>query len=499
MSFNGQDIITIGQLSIDEILFILETTDSIKNDFVSNKGKNYKGILEDKKMISAFFEDSTRTRTSFTEAMTQLGGKVQGFAGTQGTSVNKGESIYHTIKMLEGYGADAIVVRHKLEGTAQLLADKFVIPVLNAGDGAHEHPTQTLLDLYTIKETQKRLDNLTVALVGDLKYGRTVHSLATALSLFKNNKVYLVSPKEVSMPEKFLTLMKDKGTEYIVTTNLEEAVKNSDIVYMTRLQQERLPPDLAPLYDSLASKFKLEKIMLKNARKNLKILHPLPIPRFVQEVSPSVEYTDFCHYFEQAQNGLYTRMALLGLTLGMLESPDFSKPISNLQPTNFNEVFLDQKRTSDKNIADITNGIIIDHLPAGSSDEVIRIMNYQDMDNVFAGRNVKSTAFGKKDLIKIEYDNFDLKNIEQLNKLALISPNATINLVKDGKIVRKGHVELPSEFTGIIDCIHGECVSRPEQYETDTTKFYVRNKEPLQLECHYCGTVFGRDKIVMKH
>ena len=218
----------------------------------------------------------------------------------------------------------------------------------------------------------------------------------------------------------------------------------------------------------------------------------------VQEVCSSVENTQYCHYFEQAENGLYTRMAILGLVIGAIDSYDFPKPSIMSEPTNFMEVKIHQKTGTEKNIADIKNGLLIDHLPKGSSDYVIQIMGYQDINNVFTGRNVKSVKYGRKDIIKIESNDFDLKDLEPLNKLALVCPTATINLIKNGIIVRKGHVRLPSVITDLVICPNGDCVTRPEYFETDTTMFYVLNRSPLKLECHYCGHEFGSDRITIK-
>jgi len=495
MKFKGKDIITIHDLSKEEILFILKESEKLKKDFVTNEGRNYKSLLKNQKMISAFFEDSTRTRTSFIEAMTQLGGSYQGFAGAAGTSINKGESMYHTVKMLENYGANIVVMRHFLDGAPQLLADKLEIPVINAGDGNHEHPTQTLLDLFTIKETQARLDNLTISLVGDLKYGRTVHSLLMALSLFPNNKFYLVSPRELSMPQHFLDILKERKVEYKEIDNLQEAVNGSDIVYMTRIQKERLPEDIKIMYDKLKKMFRLKKSMLDGVKENLKILHPLPIPKQVQEIVSDVENTKYCYYFEQAKNGLYVRMTLLSLCLGAIDSPDFKNKDVAIEKTNFEEVNIAQKTNPNKKIGDITNGVLIDHLPPSTAFEVIKIMDYEDLDNIFLGLNLYSQKYGKKDIIKIESQSFDLEDLESLNKLALRCPTATINLIKDHSVVRKGKVRLPSEICNILLCANGNCISRPEHYETDKTLFRVISRSPIALECHYCGMVFGFDKI----
>jgi len=499
MSFKGKDIISIGDLSKEEILFILDEADKLKKDFIESNGDKCKNLLAGKKMISAFFEDSTRTRTSFIEAITQLGGSYQGFAGAAGTSINKGESMYHTVKMLENYGADIVVMRHFLDGAPKLLSERLTIPVINAGDGNHEHPTQTLLDLFTIKETQGRLDNLTIALVGDLKYGRTVHSLLMALSLFPNNRFYLVGPRELSMPENFLNILKQRNTPFTEMDNLQQAVDNSDIVYMTRIQKERLPDDIKILYDKLKKMFRLKASMLDNVKKNLKILHPLPIPKQVQEITSDVEATKYCYYFEQAKNGLYVRMTLLCLVLGTIPSAEFSKNQDVVEKTNFDEVNILQKSNPHKKIGDIVNGVLIDHLPSKSAIDIIKIMGYNTLNNVFLGINLESSKYGRKDIIKIESDNFDLEDLESLNKLALICPTATINLIKGRSIIRKGKVRLPSEFYNILICPNANCISRPEHFETDLTKFTVLKRDPLSIECQYCGTVFDTNKIVFRN
>jgi aspartate carbamoyltransferase regulatory subunit len=316
--------------------------------------------------------------------------------------------------------------------------------------------------------------------------------------LFPNNKFYLVSPKELSMPKHFLDILKERKIEYLEIDNLQEAVDNSDIVYMTRVQKERLPEDIKIFYDKLKRMFRLKKSMLVNVKANLRILHPLPIPKQVQEIASDVEDTKYCYYFEQAKNGLYVRMAILSLSLGAIPSPDFK--VNNIvnERTNFEEVNIVQKRNPDKKIGDIINGVLIDHLPPSSAPEVIRIMGYSDIDNVFLGLNLFSQKYGKKDIIKIESESFDLDDLESLNKLALRCPTATINLIKNHNIVRKGRVKLPSEIYNILVCANGNCISRPEHYETESTLFSVNNRSPLTLECHYCGTIFGIDKIEFK-
>lgn len=258
-------------------------------------------------MATLFFEPSTRTRLSFESAMKRLGGNVITMADAKSSSAVKGESVYDSAKVAEKY-SDIIVMRHPLDGSARVAAEATNIPVINGGDGKNQHPTQTLLDLYTIKKTQKKINGLNVALVGDLKYGRTVHSLAYALKLFNCN-LFLVSPKELSMPDH---IIKELQQKMIITshTKIEEIINKVDILYMTRIQKERFADPAE--YEKVKDEYMLKSSMLKNVKKNLKIMHPLPR---VNEISIDVDATKYAHYFEQAGNGVPIRQAVLAMLL----------------------------------------------------------------------------------------------------------------------------------------------------------------------------------------
>jgi aspartate carbamoyltransferase catalytic subunit len=268
-------------------------------------------LLKGKVMASFFFEPSTRTRLSFVSAMERLGGQVLGFEGTETTSVTKGETLFDTIKMVEQY-ADIIVQRHSIEGAARLAADASAVPVINAGDGANQHPTQTLLDLYTIKKDKGKLDNLTVGFVGDLKYGRTVHSLCIALSHFKV-KLKFVAPDALQMPKYYLEDLKKKGIPFETTQDLEKAAKDLDIIYMTRIQKERFPDPVE--YNRLKGCYQIDRSLLKHTKKDVRILHPLPR---VDEISQDLDDTKNAAYFRQAGNGIPIRQAIIALTTGAL-------------------------------------------------------------------------------------------------------------------------------------------------------------------------------------
>lgn len=290
------------EFSKEELLYLIELAKKIESSDNSD-------LLKGKVLTTLFYEPSTRTKLSFESAMKRLGGKVIGFSNPKESSVAKGETLFDTTKMVEGY-SDVIVIRHPIEGAARLVAESSDVPVINAGDGANQHPTQTLLDLFTIVKSKGKLDGLTITMVGDLINGRTVHSLAHALSHF-DVKLIFVSPKILKMPQ---DLLDELTIPYEETEDLQEAIKKSDILYMTRIQKERFPDPV--VYESLKGVYVLNKSMLKEAKKDLKVMHPLPR---VDEIATDVDSTEHAIYFEQAHNGAIMRQALLALLLGGLK------------------------------------------------------------------------------------------------------------------------------------------------------------------------------------
>ncbi|NKI76071.1 aspartate carbamoyltransferase [Dickeya sp. CFBP 2040] len=296
-------IISINDLSRDDLELTLKVAASLK-------AHPQPELLKHKVIASCFFEASTRTRLSFETAIHRLGACVVGFADSSNTSLGKkGETLSDTISVISNY-VDAIVMRHPQEGAARL-ATEFSggVPVLNAGDGANQHPSQTLLDLFTIQETQGRLNNMNIAMVGDLKYGRTVHSLTQALAKFDGNRFYFISPDALAMPDYILNMLQEKNIPYSLHTSIEEVAPQLDILYMTRVQKERLDPSE---YINIKSQFILRAADLGNARDNLKVLHPLPR---IDEITTDVDSTPYAYYFQQAGNGIYARQALLALVL----------------------------------------------------------------------------------------------------------------------------------------------------------------------------------------
>lgn len=299
----NKHIISIPELSRAELELIVQTAGQLK-------AKPNPELIKNKVVASCFFEPSTRTRLSFETAIQRIGGNVIGFDNAGNTSLaKKGETLADSVQVISTY-VDAFVMRHPQEGAARL-ASEFSngVPVINAGDGANQHPTQTLLDLYTISETQGRLDNLNVAFVGDLKYGRTVHSLTQALSKFNNIRFFFVAPEALAMPDYLCEELDEAGIEYSLHVDMESVIPELDILYMTRVQKERFDESE---YAHIKSAYILTASMLEDARENLKVLHPLPR---VDEITTDVDKTPHACYFQQAENGVYARQALLALVL----------------------------------------------------------------------------------------------------------------------------------------------------------------------------------------
>ncbi len=303
-TFLGRSIISMRDFTRDEILHVLEVTAAMDRE-----PEKFSESLPGKILATLFFEPSTRTRLSFESAMLRLGGKVMGFADPGSTSTKKGESLADSIKIVESY-ADLIAMRHPVEGSARLASEIAGIPILNAGDGANQHPSQTFLDLYTIKQEKGRLENLKVGFMGDLKYGRTVHSLAHALGRF-NCELCFVSPKGLEMPSDLLEELAASGVAFREFENFESAKGSLDILYVTRIQRERFGADLD--YDKVREGYNISKSFLEGCNPDLRILHPLPR---VDELSEEVDSTPYAIYFRQAANGIPTRMALISLVMG---------------------------------------------------------------------------------------------------------------------------------------------------------------------------------------
>ena len=300
------NLVTMDALTNDDIVAVLDDAERL---VPVARGDILLPLLQGKVLANMFFENSTRTRMSFETAMKRLGGSVLNFSSI-GTSVSKGETLYDTMQMIDGY-ADIAAIRHPRQGAAQYSADAVGIPILNAGDGAGNHPTQTMLDLFTIRQAHGTLEGLNVVLVGDLRYGRTVHSLSHALVRF-GASLTLVSPSSLKMPAEIVSDLEAHGADVTETESLDDQISEADVIYMTRIQKERFPDEEE--YAKVAGIYRVESSNLAGAKKGMVIMHPLPR---VDEIAPSVDSTEFAKYFEQAFNGVPTRMALLCRSLGV--------------------------------------------------------------------------------------------------------------------------------------------------------------------------------------
>jgi aspartate carbamoyltransferase catalytic subunit len=309
MNFKGFHTVSIRDFCREDIERVLDLAD----DMVPiARGEKQSDLMKGKIMATLFFEPSTRTRLSFESAMLRLGGKVLGFADPSGTSAKRGETLAATIRMASAY-SDIIVLRHPQEGAARLASKFSDVPIINGGDGAGQHPTQTLLDLMTIRRETGKIDGRKIALVGDLKYGRTVHSLTYALSKFDTELIF-VAPPTLQMPSEVVEIAKQLGAKTGKADTVEEVIADADVIYVTRIQRERFPDPAE--YEKVAGLYKITSSLLEKAKKSAIVMHPLPR---VKEISSDVDATSFAAYFKQAFYGVPTRMALIGLVTGVLE------------------------------------------------------------------------------------------------------------------------------------------------------------------------------------
>jgi len=299
----NRSLVSINDLSKEEIFKVLD----LAEEFEKNPSQK---IMDGKVVATLFFEPSTRTRLSFESAVNRLGGRIIGFSEASSTSVSKGESLKDTILTVANY-SDLIVMRHPVEGSARFASEVSPVPIINAGDGANQHPTQTMLDLYSIRKTQGTLNNQKIVMVGDLKYGRTVHSLLMAMSQFNASFVF-IAPKELQMPQEYKMFLKDAGLKFEEHTDLAENIKDADIVYMTRVQKERFSDPMD--YEKVKNAYILRNHMLEGTKENMRILHPLPR---VNEINIDVDDNNKAYYFTQALNGVYARMAIMASILGL--------------------------------------------------------------------------------------------------------------------------------------------------------------------------------------
>ncbi|MBI4440833.1 aspartate carbamoyltransferase [Candidatus Woesearchaeota archaeon] len=502
-SFKKRDVISIRSFSPEELLYIAATAKEIK-DARKKDSLAYADLLLGRTVGVAFFEPSTRTRLSFIHAAHALGGHTVGFSSNDGTSLLKGESLRHTLEMIVGYGADYLVVRDSHDGTAQYAADFLSIPVINAGDGKHEHPTQTMLDLFTILEFFGRLDHLHIGFAGDLKYGRTVRSLQAALQAVSGTTFTYISPPQLQPPAGELQHLERLGIQYRVSDNYESVLSDLDVLYVTRIQEERFPDKQD--YEKVARTLQLTpELLLKHAKPTLRVLHPLPINSHkFPEIHPcvatlTVPNTDkqYAGYIEQAANGFPVRMALLGLLAGKfgteLQEPPAQPPYQR-KATLESMTVTPTLREANRVLGYIENGTVIDHLDPDALLAVVNLLGIPKDKLVIFGKNFATKrAGGRKGVLKIvDYT----PTTDHLNRIAVLSPDATVNYIRNGHVVEKGRVVLPEKIEDIMECINPGCISRDSR-ESAAPLFYTQNRQRL-FQCHYCDTLITGDNVRLR-
>ena len=483
-----KDLISIKDLTREDIFSLIEEAAQRKANPEINKSNN-------QKIASLFFENSTRTRVSSEAAATNLGYEITGFSGTEGTSVKKGEPLLDTVRMFEGYGVKAAIIRHPLAGGSRFVADNISIPVINAGDGSNGHPTQSLLDLFTIFESQKKLDGLHIALVGDLKYGRTVHSLLQAMEIF-DIKLTLIAPENLKMSSWRVKEYENNTNKKIqYSDKITEIIKDVDVLYMTRIQRERFPAgiDGEIEFNKIARNFILHLEDLMGCKDNLTILHPLPRDKRNIEIHPDVDKTPYAKYFEQAKNGLYMREAIISkLIAGEIKGHDKEiKKDENI----FSEIkVMNGSKIGENLVYRLDSGILIDHIEAGRGNEVYRILKLQELTDkeVVICSNIRSKKQGRKDVLAIH--DIDLTP-QQLYKISLISPKHTINYIENREVYKKGKTILPTILKDHLICKNERCISRKEHQEYCDSIFYVQSQNPLIVRCHHCELIKRGEEI----
>ncbi len=469
-------------------------------DMIIAEALQYKGNrrasrpLEDKMVASLFYQHSTRTRESSEIAAIRLGAFVRGMAGPEASSVAKGECLERTAQQYIGYGADLLVLRHPVAGSARLMADVFKIPVINGGDGYNSHPSQTALDLVTITEAVGRLDGIKVALVGDLKYGRTVHSFLHACERY-DIEPWLVAPEIVQMPAwRIRDYEEATGKKVVRTDDLNEALRACHVVYMTRVQKEWFADtrEGREEYERVTKSLQLTADRVRGLP--IVILHPQPIYMHQPEITPDVQKLPNAWFDQESANGVPTRMALMARSIG-----EGYEGIPRPAPENslWQDLPIPGGDKRGENLLyRLDNGTLIDHLEQGAGMRVLTLLGlHKERDvEVVPPFNIRSTRYGRKDVIAIHGKEL---SEDDLQRIGLVTTRATINIIQDGRVVRKGRVNVPGELHGILTCVNDNCISN-KTGENAPSYFTLERRDPLLLRCHYCEQSYTRPEIRLK-
>lgn len=446
-------LIDIMQLTPQEIMELIDTACAIMEH-----PEQYAHKCDGKILATLFFEPSTRTRLSFESAMLSLGGKVLSVASAESSSASKGETVADTVRVVSCY-SDIIAMRHPKEGAPLVASMHAQVPVINAGDGGHNHPTQTLTDLMTIYREKGRLDDLTIGLCGDLKFGRTVHSLVAAMSRCTGIRFVLISPEELKLPRYVKDeYLKKPGVPYTQSTSLEAVMPELDVLYMTRVQRERFfnEEDYLRLRDS----YILTPDKLETAKPDMSILHPLPR---VNEIAAAVDNDPRACYFRQAKTAAISAWRSCS---SCWASTDGRR----------NVMLIDS----------IQNGIVIDHITAGKAMELYQILGLDKLAcTVAILKNVTSGKLGRKDIIKIDGEmelDWDL--------IGYVDPSITVNIIRGGELQEKRTLKLPERIRGVLRCKNPRCITSTERELPQ--EFVLTDRERRVYRCLYCETEAGK-------
>ncbi|RJQ16773.1 aspartate carbamoyltransferase [Candidatus Woesearchaeota archaeon] len=470
IDFSNRDIISITDLSRDEILYLCEIAADLWEREKSEQRNALRDELKGKTLAYMFFEDSTRTRTSFNTAMRELGGSRDGFSGKEGTSLQKKESVRDTLMMYWANHADIIVMRHPNDGSVQWAADVVGIPVINGGDGKNEHPTQALLDLFSLYlGNDQSLDNIRVGFGGDLAHGRTVHSLSLGLSHFQNPQIYWATEDALGMPKDLEQLLESKGVKVFREKTVQDVLSKVDpySYYMTRPQLERMKGITQAQIEELLKKYRITKETLRDHA--AKLLHPLPVNSELAEIEISAYYTKNQGFFRQAENGVLLRKALLWSILQTESYTPFSGYLHPDLEHGNNRLVRHKtgKRKAGKFIDDIHSGISIDHVARGYARLIADKLQLSERG--YSSAPIDMEPKDDKSFVKSSLDTLTERELKQI---ALISPEATINIIKGGKVVEK--------FVYLL-CQNDNCITRVVT-EDVPPKFYHDGT----IRCRYC-------------
>ncbi len=496
MALFRRGLIDIHSLSPEGILSILELARRLKEALARRDIPGYK-LGRDRDMLVAllFYENSTRTRSSFEIAALRLGLQVTGFGSIEGSSVKKGESLAHTLDMFDAYQCDAVILRHPLDGAAKLASNRVGIPVFNAGDGKRQHPTQTILDLFTILERHGRLDHLHIGLSGDLKYGRTAHTLALALTLFPGNTLHLNAPANLAMPAAITDLARARGTEVVLHTSLERMVPELDIFYQTRIQRERMPDPMEFEEAKKAGVFTLD--LMDRTRPGFGLMHPLPIDKALPGILPELDDHPGALYKTQAGNGVPTRMAQLALALGLADDHiagaqreiDSSDSFLTTLPVSRKPV---REGVSIRPIRD--RGVVIDHLRPYAESLLARLLKLEERGDIYRAATVRSVKRPENIKGMLMIEDRALTEAE-LALVAALSPGARVNRIVNSQVIEKLALALPDTIAGIesLHCPNSGCVSRPEHREHVAPSFVKMG--PDTVACTWCDHVMNTREL----